>query len=134
MPLRATIQEVTIDCADGARQAEFWGRLLDRPFGHRPGPGGVVDAGGMWLLFQEVPEPKSSPKNRLHLDIEVEDLRDGVRVAEALGATRVGEFQQDADGGGFVVMHDPEANELCLVTQRDGAWTRLLSEIASQHP
>jgi hypothetical protein len=31
------IQAVTLDYADAARLAQFWGDLLDRPWGHRPG-------------------------------------------------------------------------------------------------
>jgi hypothetical protein len=129
MSLKPKIQEVVFDCADAAKTAAFWGNLLDRPWGHRPQPGGVVDAGVMWLLFQEVPEPKSSPKNRLHLDVEAGDLRAAVARAETLGAVRIGEYHDDPDGGGFVVMHDPEANEFCFVAQGDGSWTRLLSGI-----
>lgn len=130
MRLRATIQEVTFDCADAASQACFWGNLLERPWGWRAEPGGVVDAGTVHLLFQVVPEPKTSPKNRLHLDVEVADLLSDVARAEALGATRVREFV-DPDGGGFVVMRDPEANEFCLVAQPSGSWTRLLDAITS---
>jgi catechol 2,3-dioxygenase-like lactoylglutathione lyase family enzyme len=126
------IQEVTFDCADAARLAEFWGTLLNRPWGYRPEPGGVVDGGDMWLLFQIVPEPKSSPKNRLHLDIEVDDIHQAATRAEGLGATRVSEFHDDPGGGGFVVMHDPEANEFCLVAQPEGSWTRLLNAIAAE--
>jgi predicted enzyme related to lactoylglutathione lyase len=127
--MMARIQEVTIDCADAARLAEFWGKLLDRPWGHRPAPGGVVDAGGMFLLFQVVPEPKSSPKNRLHLDIEVDDVPAAVARAESMGATRLGGFQGECEDDGFQVMQDPEGNEFCFVIQQDGSWTKLLNDI-----
>jgi hypothetical protein len=130
--MRAKIQEVTFDCADAAKLAEFWGNLLESPWGYRPQPGGVVDAGDMWLLFQAVPEPKSSPKNRLHLDIEVDNIRLAAIRAEKLGATRAGEFHDDPAGGGFVVMQDPEANEFCLVAQPEGSWTALLNAIVAE--
>ncbi|MDR1450200.1 MAG: VOC family protein [Propionibacteriaceae bacterium] len=132
MPPTAKLQEVVFDCADPAKEAEFWGNLLERPWGYRPQPGGVVEAGGMWLLFQAVPEPKSSAKNRLHLDIEVDDIHQGIVRAEALGATRLSDFHDDPGGGGFVVMQDPEANEFCLVAQPEGSWTRLLKTIVSE--
>ena len=131
---RPCIQEVTVDCTDGALLAEFWGRLLERPWGYRDGIGGVVDAGPLWLYFQQVPEPKQSAKNRLHVDIEVDELNRGIRRAEALGARRIGEIQRPGDDGGFVVMQDPEANEFCLVTQPRGSWTALLRSIAGQRP
>ncbi|GAA2178956.1 hypothetical protein GCM10009785_03700 [Brooklawnia cerclae] len=126
MAVRPTIQEVTFDCSDAAGTASFWGNLLDRPWGFRPGLGGVVDAGAVKLYFQVVPEPKGSPKNRLHLDIEVDDLREAVDRAEALGGRRISDYHEDDDSG-FVVMHDPEANEFCLVAQSDHSWLRLLT-------
>ena len=126
---KAKIQEITFDCADAAKVAEFWGKLLECPWGYQPDPGGVVDAGFVYLSFQVVPEPKSSPKNRLHLDIEVDDLREGVTRAEALGATRISDFYDDPAGGGFAVLQDPEANEFCLVAQPEGSWTKLLNTI-----
>ncbi|MDR1264307.1 MAG: VOC family protein [Propionibacteriaceae bacterium] len=132
MPLIAKVQEVVFDCADAARLAEFWGQLLERPWGHRTQPGGAVDAGGLWLLFQVVPEPKTAPKNRLHLDIEVDDIHQAATRAESLGATRIGQFHDDPCGGGFVVLHDPEANEFCLVAQPEGSWSDLLSAIVNQ--
>ncbi|MDR1237923.1 MAG: VOC family protein [Propionibacteriaceae bacterium] len=132
MSAKAKIQEVTFDCADAERLAEFYGKLLGRPWGYRFAPGGVVDADGLHLLFQVVPEPKSSPKNRLHLDIEVDDIHEGLARAETLGATRIGEFHQDPSGGGYVVMQDPEANEFCLVSQPGGSWTGLLDAIVNE--
>ncbi|MDR0958776.1 MAG: hypothetical protein LBM23_00180, partial [Propionibacteriaceae bacterium] len=86
---RPFIQEVTFDCADGALLAEFWGRLLECPWGYSAEPGGVVDAGSSYLLFQVVPEQKSSPKNRVHLDIEVDDLPAQAERAVSLGARRL---------------------------------------------
>lgn len=130
MPPR--IQEVTIDCEDAARLAEFWGRLLERPWGHRPDLGGVVDAGAMFLYFQVVPEPKSSPKNRLHLDVAVDDIESALTRAVSLGAVQVGQVQRPDDDGGFVVCQDPEGNELCLVTEPAGTWTRLLRSVATE--
>jgi RimJ/RimL family protein N-acetyltransferase len=125
------IQEVVIDCADAGRLSAFWGTLLSCPWGSRPGFGGVVDAGSLFLYFQPVPESKGSPKNRLHLDVEVEDLHRAVAGAEELGATRVGEYHEDADndGSGFVVMHDPEANEFCFVVQPRGSWGAFLRSV-----
>ena len=90
-------------------QWDGWGALID-PEGKRPR-----------LFFQRVPEGKSA-KNRLHLDVNVGEGRDGdARTArvkeeadrlEALGATRRREV---AERGEFwIVMQDPEGNEFCL--------------------
>lgn len=65
------------------------------------------------MAFQRVPEPKRS-KNRLHLDVQVDDLAVAVAAAQALGARRVGDVERDSMGR-FQVLRDPEDNEWCLV-------------------
>ena len=53
-------------------------------------PWAVVDSAPVMLGFQKVPEPKQSPKNRLHLDVQVGDALAAAERAEALGARRTG--------------------------------------------
>jgi predicted enzyme related to lactoylglutathione lyase len=65
------------------------------------------------LAFQPVPEAKVV-KNRLHLDIEVDEIEAAVAEALRLGAARIGEVVTD-ELGSFQVMHDPEGNEFCFV-------------------
>ena len=108
------LDEVVIDCRDAAGLAEFWLGVLG---GH------VVRQSHEWVAlhpprgivvsFQVVPEPKTV-KNRVHLDVDVDDLADATEAAEGLGATRIGEIVSD-ELGGFQVMADPEGNEFCLV-------------------
>lgn len=108
------LDEVVIDCRDAARLAEFWLGVLG---GH------VVRQSHEWVAlhpphgitvsFQVVPEPKTV-KNRVHLDVDVDDLAEAIEATEALGATRVGEIMWD-ELGGFQVMSDPEGNEFCLI-------------------
>ena len=108
------LDEVVIDCSDATRLAEFWLGVLG---GH------VVRQSHEWVAlhpprgivvsFQVVPEPKTV-KNRVHLDVDVDDLADATEAAEGLGATRIGEIVSD-ELGGFQVMADPEGNEFCLV-------------------
>ena len=57
-------------------------------------------------------------KNRLHLDIEVDDIEIGIAQVEALGGTAAGE-RHEYDGGVVVVMRDVEDNEFCLVKYGD---------------
>ncbi|MCX5192395.1 VOC family protein [Streptomyces sp. NBC_00249] len=71
---------VTIDCVDVERVAGFWSVLLDR----RPGPTrpGWVYLGHRGdpqprLVFQPVAEPKRG-KARLHLDVVVDDIDEGI--------------------------------------------------------
>ena len=76
------------------------------------------------MFFQRVPEGKAV-KNRVHLDIRVapglvadermQALEAEASRLEALGATRA--YRVEPDGRmeqGFITMHDPEGNELCL--------------------
>ncbi|MER6357110.1 VOC family protein [Streptomyces sp. NPDC001634] len=69
---------------------------------------------GRRILFQDVPEPKST-KNRLHIDVHAgPDARDAtVARLESLGATRV-EEEDKGPGGRWWVMRDPEGNEFCV--------------------
>ncbi|WP_149183084.1 VOC family protein [Streptomyces sp. TRM49041] len=69
---------------------------------------------GRRLLFQRVPEPKTT-KNRLHVDLHAgADLdREGEVVRlEALGASVLRHV--DEPGGRWTVMTDPEGNEFCV--------------------
>jgi predicted enzyme related to lactoylglutathione lyase len=70
-------------------------------------------AGGLRIAFQRVPEGKSA-KNRLHLDVAVDDVVAAADAAEALGAVRVGAPHADSVGT-FQVLLDPEGNEWCVV-------------------
>lgn len=96
--------QVTFDCADPARQADFWAEALG--YAVQPPPDGfdtweaalasfgvpesewnsraaVIDvhANGPRVFFQRVPEAKAN-KNRVHLDIRVApELRGADRMA-----------------------------------------------------
>ncbi len=119
--MRPVIQEVVVDCADPAAQAEFWGALLGVRQVVRDPSWAVVDATPVLLAFQAVPEPKSSPKNRLHLDVQVDDAHAAVEQAVALGAQRL-RSELSAAGDGYVVLLDPEENEFCFVVDTGGEW------------
>ncbi|MFF0311573.1 VOC family protein [Streptosporangium sp. NPDC004379] len=107
--------QLVIDCADPARLAAFWGTLLDAaPVDRDPGWSSIDPPGGLRLAFQRVPEPRPG-KNRLHLDLDVEDLTGAADAAVALGGRRSGAPRRDA-AGAFQVMHDPEGNEFCFLT------------------
>jgi glyoxalase superfamily protein len=71
------------------------------------------------ILFVQVPEPKTV-KNRVHLD-----LRSGVEASDAererligLGATELSRASQGPNS--WVVLADPEGNELCLPVPAGG--------------
>jgi predicted enzyme related to lactoylglutathione lyase len=108
------INEVVIDCADPAVLGRFWASLLGSPLDVRDDGWATVAADPVLIAFQRVPEGRTGPKNRLHLDVEDTDLSAAIAHAVELGATRLGDVIAD-DTGGMIVMADPEGNEFCLV-------------------
>lgn len=67
------------------------------------------------VLLQRTDDPKASPKERMHLDLETNDVEAEVERIEALGATRWD--HQKERGHEFWVLRDPWANELCILPQ-----------------
>lgn len=112
-----TINHVTFDCHDTFAQARFWCAVFEVEMDPEDEPGDpesiVSLPTGPVLLFEAVPEGKTV-KNRVHLDLQPERTRDKeVARLEALGATVIGDRRRP-DGVGWVVMADPEGNELCV--------------------
>ncbi|MCW2865463.1 MAG: glyoxalase [Actinoallomurus sp.] len=114
--MRAKLNEVVVDCADPPRLVRFWAGIVGGEPVDREPDWSYVDPpdGGLRLAFQRVPEGKHG-KNRLHLDLEVEDIdAERARLTEE-GATAVAQIETSAHGR-FQVMLDPEGNEFCLVS------------------
>ena len=107
--------EIVVDCADPTRLARFWAAVFGVEPVLRSADWAYVEGEGTRtrIAFQRVPEPKVV-KNRVHLDVEVDDLEAERARLVTLGATVVGEVVEDEEGP-FQVMLDPEGNELCLV-------------------
>ncbi len=108
---------VALDCADVDAQADFWAAALGYD---RFGSGAqyrslVAPAGttGPKLILQRVPEPRTA-KNRMHLDLIVDDVAAEVARIEALGARRLHPDPVRELGITWVVMADPEGNEFCV--------------------
>ncbi|TWD84648.1 putative enzyme related to lactoylglutathione lyase [Kribbella amoyensis] len=107
---------VTVDCHDVDLVAGFWSKLLDRdPGPSRPGWVYLGERGDTLprLVFQPVPETKQL-KNRVHLDILVDDIDAGMDQIRTLGGSFTGE-RHDYEAGVIVIAQDPEGNEFCLV-------------------
>ena len=64
------------------------------------------------ILLQLTEDPKTG-KERMHLDLETDDVEVEVQRLEALGATRW-DHQQER-GYDFWVLRDPWANEFCVL-------------------
>jgi predicted enzyme related to lactoylglutathione lyase len=108
------IDEVVIDCADPGALAGFWAQVLGgKPLERDEAWWYILPPGWTQLSFQRVPETKTV-KNRLHLDVLVEDITAATAAAQELGARLVGEVHH-GEAGSFQVLLDPEGNEWCLV-------------------
>lgn len=110
------VNNVTIDCADARRLADFYAALLDRTVVMDEGAWVVVArnrerTGEPNLVFQRVPDPTPG-KAKAHLDVHTDDLEAVTRRAEELGATR-GEDVAEL-GMSWRTMRDPEGNPFCL--------------------
>jgi predicted enzyme related to lactoylglutathione lyase len=110
------ISHVMIDARDPETIARFWAALLVTEVEYRFDDGRFVflAAGehGPGIGIQRVPESKVT-KNRVHVDLEVDDLEESTRWVRQHGGSRVADHQ--AAGVHWRIMADPEGNEFCLV-------------------
>lgn len=112
-------EQVVVDSRDSVALGRWWAVALgwvvvdDRrsEFEIRPAPDRLPG-----LLFTEVDTAKVG-KNRLHIDLRPDDQAAEVDRLLALGATRVDIGQGDQP---WVVLADPEGNELCVLGERAG--------------
>jgi predicted enzyme related to lactoylglutathione lyase len=113
-----SLDAVTIDCVDPLELARFWGAVfgtrIDSTLGDKPHYVDLQTVPGVPVLrFQRVPDRKIT-KNRLHLDMLVEDLDQACAHVEALGGRRAPGQPVTEYGWTWIVMQDPEGNEFCL--------------------
>jgi len=117
------VDGLVIDGADTMALARFWAAMFDTEVASianegEPNEAHYVDVaatdGTPLLRFQRVPEAKRL-KNRLHLDIEVEELDPAIARVETLGGSLIQPLRTEY-GYDFAIMGDPEGNEFCLIT------------------
>ena len=130
--------QIVIDCADPSKLIGFWAAALDYEVQFPTGSeqerqllaahpalegtaAAALDPEGVRprLFLQRVPEPKKV-KNRVHLDLSVEDHEAEVKRLEGLGASILHPDMAGELGERWTVMADPEGNEFC-VSQRPPA-------------
>jgi predicted enzyme related to lactoylglutathione lyase len=113
-----SVAALTIDCADPAALADFWGKALGRPVS----PGAVagdtaVDAidpaNGPRMLLHNATEPKTA-KNSLHLVLVSDHYDEEIERVTGLGARPLNETKLPAVR--WTTFADPEGNEFDLVT------------------
>jgi predicted enzyme related to lactoylglutathione lyase len=105
-----------MDSSDPERIAPFWSGLLGLEVTRTDSNGLIVGSmrDGFLLGIQRVTEPKTV-KNRMHLDVHVDDLDEGTARVEALGGLWIEPGNtRDIDGFLWRVMADPEGNEFCI--------------------
>jgi predicted enzyme related to lactoylglutathione lyase len=105
----------TFDAEDGGRIARFWADALGREVAPGSSPDGALIPGASdeepWIGFARVPEDKHV-KNRVHVDLEADDLDAEIARLVALGARTLAEHREQF--WDWNVMVDPEGNEFCL--------------------
>jgi hypothetical protein len=134
--------QVTFDCADPHAQAAFWAQVYDFPVedhsalveqlvadGRMPADDRITIGGRSAfrdvaacsdpagaeprLFFQRVPEGKVA-KNRVHLDVHVDEERKTAEVERLIGlGAKLIEVRDDR-GPVTRVLRDPEGNEFCV--------------------
>jgi catechol 2,3-dioxygenase-like lactoylglutathione lyase family enzyme len=131
--------QIVIDCIDPSKLICFWAAALGYdiqfPTGSEeerqllaahPGLEGsaaaALDPEGVRprLFLQRVPEPKTV-KNRLHVDLSVDDREAEVERLRGLGASILHPHMTGEFGEHWTVMADPEGNEFCVAQRLSGA-------------
>ena len=118
MTHRSRLAHFVIDVDDLDQGIQFWSAALDA----KEEPLSEASRGvyrrlrlpdsEVRILLQRTADPKTH-KERMHLDLETDDVEAEVRRLEALGATRY-DHQQER-GYDFWVLRDPWHNEFCLL-------------------
>jgi predicted enzyme related to lactoylglutathione lyase len=113
--MSAKVGYLVIDAADPERLALFWCGLLAVSVDTAIGDGEFLvlspTEDGLTVGFQQVTEPKAG-KNRLHLDLVVDDLDEGTAEVEKLGGRWLEPGKiRELEGFRWRCMADPEGNE-----------------------
>jgi len=114
----AKVGYLAIDTTDPNALAPFWCGLLDVQVDTTIGDGDFLilsaTADGLTVGFQRVPEAKSG-KNRVHLDLVVDDLDAATTEVEQLGGRWLEPgTTRELEGFRWRCMADPEGNEFDL--------------------
>ena len=111
----ASVGYLVIDTTDPQRLTSFWSELLGVGVETTIGDGQFVvlskTEDGLTVGFQQVPDAKSG-KNRLHLDLIMDDLETAIAEIEALGGRWLEPGQtRELEGFRWRLMADADGNE-----------------------
>jgi predicted enzyme related to lactoylglutathione lyase len=106
------LYNVTFDAENPAALAEFWSAVLERPVTLSNEFVAIIERteSAPSFLFLKVPEGKTA-KNRMHLDLDTDDLVAARVRLEGLGASFV--HEKEEFGVHWFTFQDPEGNEFC---------------------
>lgn len=133
-PHRSRVAQFVIDVGDLDQGIAFWAAALEateEPIS--PASSTVyrrlrLPDSQIRALLQLTADPKVS-KERMHIDLETDDVEAEVRRLETLGATRWD--HQRERGFDFWVMRDPWGNEFCVIQTE---FPELLAQRRRQQP
>ena len=113
----ARFLSVVIDATNPKALSEFWKALLGGEIDRRTATEEWISLHNVpqlgYLSFQKVPEERMV-KNRVHLDMDVDDIAVATSKAVAAGARTFGGVVDEGTGL-LQVMLDPEGNEFCFI-------------------
>jgi len=118
---RSRVAHFVIDVDDLDRGFTFWSTALDaieepvNPASRHVYRKMRLPDTSIRILLQWTDDPKAG-KERMHLDLETDDVEAEVKRLEALGASRWN--HQAVRGYGYWVMRDPWGNEFCVLRPR----------------
>lgn len=117
-PHTSRVAQFVIDVGDLDQGMAFWSAALDaaeetiNPASSQVYRRLRLPDSQIRVLLQHTADPKAG-KERMHLDLESDDVETEVRRLETLGATRW-DHQQER-GYDYWVMRDPWGNEFCVI-------------------
>jgi predicted enzyme related to lactoylglutathione lyase len=110
---------ITVDALDPTALAAFWAAVLGTEVDITMDEGRFVFLKGgeglPVLCFQRVPEA-AGEKNRIHLDLSVDDLEAATAAVLALGGTWPGGVERRLEDFTWRTLADPEGNVFDLAT------------------
>lgn len=112
---------VTFDTHDALGLAGWWAEQLGREVQAYGDEFAILAPGGTGqpaLGFQRVPDPTPG-KNRVHVDLGVDDPAAAVERFVASGASRVADHTMP-DGFSWTVLSDPHGNQFCVSATHEG--------------
>ncbi len=113
--MNSPIARIVFDCTNPERVTDFWASVTGyekRMFANGEGYLKPAQEGIPAMMFMPVNSPKIV-KNRVHVEINTQDLEADVAQLTELGANLVAQHREE--GVTWAVMADPEGNEFCVV-------------------